>query len=54
MDLVTLVQFILLILTNLNFKSRKYKLEELALAILTNLLGVYQTRNTTINNTLLH
>ncbi|QXJ35586.1 hypothetical protein J5U22_02133 [Saccharolobus shibatae] len=38
MDLATLTQLILLVLRNLNFKPRKHKLEDLALAILAYLL----------------
>ncbi len=44
MDLTTLAQLILLFLRNLNFKPRKYKLEELALAISAYLLGVQVTK----------
>ena len=43
MNLVTLAQS-LLILRNLNLKPRKYKLEDLTLAIATYLLGVQVTK----------
>ncbi len=44
MNLVTLAQLILLILRNLNFKPRNYKLEDLAYAISAYLLGVRVTK----------
>ncbi|BDB98386.1 hypothetical protein SACC_14030 [Saccharolobus caldissimus] len=43
MDLATLTQLIL-VLRNLNFKPRKHKLEDLALAISAYLLGVQVTK----------